>query len=230
MLIKNPSNFSHRIQLVQGILNPQQHFKNYSESRMITGFVLHVVLLLLASAAIHALSGYIIATTHANDLSGTTDANIGKELVVYGSVIFGALGGVFIPLINMTVLSFILWIFFRNHSSYKQLFVVHIYTTAITLIAMIVQITFLLLFESGQLGNFFGLGLLIRLVTDNTFFNHLFMNLTLFSIWQIIVQMVALRRTNSSSIYTYCVIMALNVGLTLVNTMISIWNGSQSSM
>jgi hypothetical protein len=189
---------SFHVRLWKGIFQPYK-FYQLREAEDVVGFFWRFIALFMFSGLLSGFSVYtgLDTETFTRLLGKETTETIETMKFLFG--IGSVLHGIISPMIVLYVSSLVLW-FFLKEIEFHKIMTIQLYVIFIKMIENTLWIIFRLITGADTLSSPFGLGVLAQLATDQPFVLHLMNSMTIFGIWAIVIQILALKICSSLSI------------------------------
>jgi hypothetical protein len=214
---------SFHVRLWRGIFQPYK-FYQLREAEDVVGFFWRFIALFMFSGLLSGFSVYSgLDTEMFTRLIGketTETIETMKFLFGIGSV----LQGVISPMIVIYVSSLVLW-FFLKEIEFHKIMTIQLYVIFINIIEKTLLIVFRLITGADTLSSPFGMGVLAQLATDQPLILHIMNSITIFGIWAIVIQILAIKICSSLSIQRISIlVIALYLSINIFSSLLSLIN------
>jgi hypothetical protein len=210
-----------RVQLWRGIFQPNIKFYQLRQAEDVAGFFTRLIILVIFSGLLSGLGVYAGLDTE------TFTRLIGKETtetIETMKFLFGVgsvLHGIIAPMVAMYLTSLFLW-FLLKEAEFYQLMTIQLYVLFIGILEKSLWLAFRLVTGADLVSSPFGFGILAQLATDQPFLIHFMNSITIFDIWAIALQIIALKICTSlslkkNSVVTITIYLVMNMIASLLS-------------
>jgi hypothetical protein len=189
----------YHIQLIRGIIQPYYHFSQISQAEEVKGSIWRLFVLILCSGLLNGLAAYFGLGTEEimKNMNTITTTKLEWAKVLFG--IGHVLGGMLFPVFFMFFFS-ILFLSFFKEVRFDRLLVVQLYALFILIIEKLLNIPLYFVLGIDKTLSPYGLGIIIQLITDNTFLIHFLSSINFFQVWAAFIQIIALKVISEKSL------------------------------
>lgn len=206
--------------IFKAVIYPQMYFSNLvkDEKKRSIWIVLSVVLLF--SAIITMFSSYYGVGTEplAIDIEKITTGAYSWKIALFG--IGQIIGSLIFPVLYLFIASFAFW-YFCAEQAFRPFIFVNIAVIIVQIIGSLFALPFRVLMGLDAYTSPFSLGVLVQYITKNAYIVHFFGGISLFHLWGMVIQVIALKIfTNKSNKFILIVVIGVNLFLLLFMTLI----------
>ncbi|WP_411333120.1 YIP1 family protein [Metabacillus indicus] len=188
----------HHVRIVEGLTEPSAYFVKLKEAEAIKGFYARFAALIVLSVLLAAASAYL--GIHTEAITAYLDL-IKREKFEFAKLLFG-IGGIVAsiaaPLIMVLFFTFVFKVFYRD-IEWDKLITLQLFPLFLMTMEKLLNFPFFHLLGVQRDSSPFGFGVLIQLLTDQTFAVTLVSCITVFLIWSAYVQTIGLKMLSGRS-------------------------------
>ncbi|MGE7595638.1 hypothetical protein ACQKMY_20995 [Peribacillus frigoritolerans] len=188
----------HQVRLLEGTFKPFIHFEKIKQSEKVKGLPLRIAAIIGLSIWISAVGAFLGISTE--EIMKMMDI-IRRDKLEFAKLYFGVgevLSGLFFPLLIIVFFSLFFRMFFKQ-VGFTKLITIQLFTAFVFTIEKMLNFPIFYILGINSESSPFGLGVLIQLISEQTFLVNFISHITIFQIWAACLQIIAFRKMSDKT-------------------------------